>query len=74
MKKKILIILGILIAVLAIANPSRSSFASYLHRSGNTQIGRDANYFIFSIYSIGVYNSPPRARYVGVSGNFYRLD
>jgi hypothetical protein len=56
-------------------------FKSYLHSSRKGDpIGRDANFFVFSIYSdIGDYIDAPRNthmikfKYLGIFGNFFLI-
>lgn len=72
LKKPLTILAIAILIVLLLTNPSRSNFASYLHSSSVEYIGRDKNYFIFSIYSIRIENIIKR--YYGVFGNFYLID
>jgi len=81
MRRKVLYTTGALLLLLIITNPGVKEFRSYLHESSkNTIAGRDANFFIFSIYSnIGDYVDSPhnghniRFRYLGIFGNFFSL-
>jgi hypothetical protein len=66
---KIAIVLAFLISILIITNPSREDFASNQHWKGDLYLGREKNYFIFSIYSNKFYNK----RYIGILGNFYEI-
>lgn len=50
LNKKHYIIIA-LVALFVITNPSRSSFASYMHEKEQSGLGRDFNGIIFSIYS-----------------------
>ena len=81
MRKKILYGVAILLFLLLITNPGLKEFKSYLHqnREGNFA-GRDANFFIFSVYSnVGDYIDAPRNRhmirfkYLGIIGNFFPI-
>lgn len=72
----------ILIAIammLLLTNPSRSSFASYLHQTGYGSIGRDFNGLIFSVYSERDYQGRQNGEsvfhktyYFGILGNFFK--
>jgi len=81
MRRKVLYAIGALLLLLIITNPGVKEFRSYLHESRENPIaGRDANFFIFSIYSnIGDYVDSPhnghgiRFRYLGICGNFFSL-
>lgn len=83
MKRKVLYAIGALILLLIITNPGIKEFRSFLHESEsreNAISGRDANFFVFSIYSnIGDYVDSPhdghniRFRYIGIFGNFFSL-
>jgi hypothetical protein len=76
--KKSWIIAGIIIAILALTNPTNSDFKSYLSVNGfyNTHGGR-INYFgIFSIFKVNVgYNyTHPNRKYIGVFKNFILIN
>jgi len=81
MRRKVLLTAGALLLLLIITNPGVEEFRSYLHDSRENSIaGRDANYFIFSVYSnIGDYADSPhnghniKFRYVGIFGNFFSI-
>ena len=81
MRRKVLYTIGALILLLIITNPGIKEFRSYLHENKeNSFSGRDANFFIFSVYSnIGDYADSPRNtysirfRYLGIFGNFFPL-
>lgn len=70
---------------MVLTNPSRSSFASYLHQSDTGGVGRDFNGFIFSVYSknrsqgTGRFSSDGfeirkeyKEFYIGTLGNFIK--
>jgi len=67
--KKYSVLIGIVL-VFVLTNPSRSSFASYLHRTGLGNIGRDFNGLLFSVYSKG--RDAEKEYYIGVLGNFFK--
>ena len=79
MKRKIFVGIGILLLVLIITNPGPAEFKSFLHQNrDNDPAGREANFFIFSIYSnVGDYPDAPRNghiikyTYIGILGNFF---
>lgn len=64
-------ILGGIVLLLAITNPSRSSYASFLHRTANKYIGRDFNGLLFSVYSNDYSND--KHYHIGILGNFIRV-
>lgn len=66
---------------MVLTNPSRSSFASYLHRTSQGSLGRDFNGLIFSVYSEKRYpnfdsfakiNDYEKTYYIGILGNFFK--
>jgi hypothetical protein len=81
MRRKVLLTTGAILLLLIVTNPGIQEFKSYLHEGRENSIsGRDANFFIFSIYSdIGNYVDSPhnghstRFRYIGILGNFFSL-
>ncbi len=76
LKRNHYIIIAI-VAVMILTNPSRSSFGSYLHQTGYSDIGRDFNGIIFSVYSTKQYDRYTRkakkAYYLGILGNFIKM-
>lgn len=84
-KRQYYVIGGILL-MLIITNPSRSSFASYLHKGEIGGIGRDFNGLVLSVYSArdnmneaqmnvlinGGSVTPNKTYYIGVLGNFFK--
>jgi hypothetical protein len=64
-------ILGGIVLLLLFTNPSRSAFASYLHKTNNRTIGRDFNGLLFSIYSKD--NIGDKKVYLGILGNFMKI-
>jgi len=78
MRKTIIYVVAIPLLLLIVTNPGLGEFKSYLHENrDNDPAGRDANFFIFSIYSnIGDHLDAPRNthmikfKYVGILGNF----
>ena len=68
--KKMASILIACVIVLIITNPSIDEFRSHQHAAPTyyvTKMGRDENFFIFSIYS------DQGVKYLGVLGNFFEL-
>lgn len=69
-KDKKVFIPTIVVVMLLLTNPSHQEFRSHMriaptnYRNGT---GRDYNFFVCSIYSIG------DIKYVGVFGNFFKL-
>lgn len=89
--RNILIIIGGILILLAITNPSKESFEDYLktgilqsigkyEREGNMLYGtehkiywgRESNFLIFSFY--GLHTAIDDKTYIGILGNFFRLD
>lgn len=70
--KKWQYILGGVLLLFVLTNPSRSSFASFRHQSGLGGVGRDFNGIIFSVYSKNIYGQPSE-KYIGVLGNFIKI-
>ena len=70
-------IIGGIVLLLLITNPSRNSFASFLHKTGLSNIGRDYNFLICSVYSqkekdkYGDLNG--KTYYLGIAGNFINI-
>ncbi len=71
MKKQKLYIVGVILAMFIVTNPSQNDFMSYRHYPPTfwrVYLGRDANFFLFSIYS-----ETAKGTYIGILGNFFRL-
>ncbi|HTI61105.1 hypothetical protein [Mucilaginibacter sp.] len=81
MRRTIVYVVAIPLLLLVVTNPGLREFKSYLHESrGNEIAGRDANFFVFSLYSnIGDHIDAPRNthmikfRYLGILGNFFPI-
>lgn len=81
MRRNILYGTAAFLLLLLLTNPSLDAFKSYLHQNKeNGFAGRDANFFVFSIYSdIGDYMDSPhnghsiKFKYLGMLGNFFPI-
>lgn len=78
MKVKRIYIVCAVLGVLVITNPSRSSFASYLHTNSTKGIGRVFNGIIFSVYSDKYSRGKDASKiyevyYIGFLGNFFKV-
>jgi hypothetical protein len=72
-RKKTSYVIACIGGILIITNSSTDEFRSYRHAAPNnyrTSMGRDSNFFIFSLYSD---NEDGRRTYLGIFGNFFRL-
>src|ERR1700750_3265887 len=68
--KKGLYVIGAIILILIITNPSVKAFKDYLGHGNEGGLSRQANFFIFSIYL----NWGNSAEYFGIAGNFYQIN
>lgn len=67
MKKKTLIIIGAVLALFIITNPSITAFKAYLGYNTYEGLKRPVNLFICSVYK------SPGSEYVGFFGNFIKV-
>src|ERR1035437_3404297 len=68
MKKKILIAIGLLIAILLVANPTPYDFQTFVGKTENSILRRKENWLVFSIYQIN------QKHYLGILKNFFSLE
>lgn len=67
-RKRILIILGVIIGILVITNPSMKAFKDFKGSSSYEGLSRNLNFFLVSVYS-----DENDVKYFGVLGNFFEL-
>jgi len=67
MKKKLLLIIGGVLLLFIITNPSVSAFKTYRGKDSYEGLRRPVNLFIYSIYRDGP------SEFVGAFGNFWRV-
>ncbi len=77
MKKKVLYIVGVILLILIVTNPSYSSFLGFLDEQEFSTAERKANYIVCSIYSVE-FNSDDfghkKENYFAMLGGFYKIN
>jgi hypothetical protein len=67
MKKKVLYVLGAILLVLIITNPTLKDYKDFKGSNGDFHPRRISNFFVCSVY-VGA------GKYLGVLGNFYKIN
>jgi len=80
MRKKILIVVGVVLLLLIITNPSLKAFrdfnpslSTYSNYSVSPDYKRSINCFIFSVYKYVDTDHDYSATYLGIAGNFIKI-